>query len=97
MQSKIKVNWEFVKKFRLDNMKKYNAQENKKRIDYQYKVGDLVLIVKSPSECHSDGKLSQPTEGPYQITAMHNNAKVTILRNTYLEKMTIRRLKPCNA
>merc|ERR1719410_177414 len=94
MQTKVKVDWEVVKKLRHENIIKYNIRENKNRINYEYKVGDLILIVNHADERAKERKLHRPTEGPYRITKVHNNGEVTIFRKTYNERIHIRGIKP---
>ena len=40
-----------------------------------YKIGDLVLIIQSDYVFPKKSKLSSPTEGPYEIIAIHSNGK----------------------
>ena len=96
MQTKVKVDWELIKKKRQENMLKNNIKENKSRIEHVYKVGDKVLIVKLRDQRSTDPKLSKPTEGPYTINRVHRNGTVTIDRGQYEERIHIRRLKPYN-
>ena len=92
MQTKTRVDWNLIKKLRWKNMMQNNNKENKQRINHQYQVGDLILIVKKKEDRST--KLDKPTEGPYAITAVHDNGTVTILRNTYQERINIWRIKP---
>ena len=47
-----------------------NRRENDNRIDYNYQVGNWVLVIA--------GKLDIRFEGPFQITQIHVNGTVTI-------------------
>ena len=71
-----------------------NAKENRKRLEHEYQIGDLVLIVDKPYERNKKAKLSTPTEGPYEIIQVHNNGTVRIRRGNYDEDISIRRLRP---
>jgi len=67
IQTKVKVDWELIKKLRRENMIKNNMKENKTRLIHQYQIGDKVLIVKSKDERNKEAKLNKPTEDPYEI------------------------------
>eukprot|EP00957_Ditylum_brightwellii_P117360 8950496-Ditylum_brightwellii.AAC.1 len=73
MQTKVKVDWELVKKKRQEDMLKNNIKENKSRIKHVYKVGNKVLIVNLRDKRSTDPKLSKLTEGPYKINKVHRN------------------------
>ena len=60
-------------------------------MDYDYKVGDKILIVK-------DGVLRK-AESPKQkefwtITAVHTNETIRVTRGTKLERLNVRRVEP---
>ena len=64
--------------------------ENKKHQEYNYSVGDKVLIVK-------DGKLQKMEtlkEGPHEIIQIFANGTVTIQHGIVQEHMNIWRLVP---
>ena len=50
MQKRIEVDWDLIKRTRRSNMLKNNVKENKDRIEYNYKVGDEVWIIKKGSD-----------------------------------------------
>ncbi|POM79318.1 Retrovirus Polyprotein [Phytophthora palmivora] len=68
-----------------------NERENRARLNHSYKVGDLVLLLKS---IRNLPKLAQPTEGPFPITAVHSNDTLTVDRGNYEETINSRRVKP---
>eukprot|EP00957_Ditylum_brightwellii_P138028 10523077-Ditylum_brightwellii.AAC.1 len=82
-------NMELIKSKRQENMLKDNIEENKKRIKYDYKIGDKVLIVKLQDQRSTDPKLSKPTEGPYKVNRVHRNRTVTINQGQCGEKICI--------
>ena len=94
MQTKIRVDWELIKKMRRQNMIRNNIRENSKRLEHAYKVGDKVLIVKVREQREKEPKLRKPIEGPYEITRVYRNGTVEILCGNYYEKINIRRLQP---
>ena len=72
---------------------KYNVRENTKRIDYNYEVGDMVLIRKDTYKMLS--KMDERFIGPYPILRIHVNGTVTIRkRRNVIERINIRRIKP---
>ena len=67
-----------------------NKRENKRRVDFDYTVGQKVLLIK-------DGilrKAEDKKNGPYVITQVHTNGTVRIQRGTINERLNIRRLEP---
>ncbi len=72
---------------RLTNLN--NACENKGRINYDYKVGQKVLLRK-------DGILrnakSRYHKKPWQITAVHTNGTITVQPRNKIDRMNIQRV-----
>mmetsp|Transcript_119887 Transcript_119887/g.346396 ORF Transcript_119887/g.346396 Transcript_119887/m.346396 type:complete len:492 (-) Transcript_119887:104-1579(-) len=67
-----------------------NARENKRRIAYQYKPGDRVLILAQ----RLDPKMKQH-EGPYRVIDYNSaNGTLQIRRNNYIESINIRLVRP---
>ena len=65
------------------------------RVDYNYKVGQKVLIRKDTYK--TLGKLEQRYIGPYLIVMVHVNGTLTIRkRPNVLECVNVRRIKPYN-
>ena len=84
------VNWKEISLKKQKLIDKANLTENKKRIDYDYQVGDLVYITK-------DGiyrKLDCPKMGPFPITDVFADGTVRIQRDAVNERINIRRLEP---
>jgi hypothetical protein len=69
------ANWQFIKNRKQKLIDKNKERENTKRVDYDYKVGEQVLIY-TPDP----NKMYQPQEGPYPITQVHTNGTVTLLQ-----------------
>ena len=69
------ADWQMIKHRKQQLINKNNDRENAKRIDYDYKVGDKVLIY-TPDP----NKMEQPQEGPYSIIQVHTNGTVTLHR-----------------
>ena len=70
-----------------------NIKENAKRKYFDYKVGDLILILNKQG---NRGKLEPITlpEGPWKIVQVYTNGTVSILRNKYVEQLNIQRIRP---
>jgi hypothetical protein len=66
-----------------------NAHENKGRIDYDYKVGQKVLIQKEGILRKSESIWHRI---PWLITSVHTNETITVQRGNKLERMNIRRV-----
>ena len=84
------VNWKELSLRKQTLVDKANLRENKSRVDYDYKVGDLVYVTK-------DGimrKLEVPKLGPFAITDIFTNGTVRIQRGAVNERINIRRLEP---
>ncbi len=68
-----------------------NQRKNAKRIDYDYKVGDKVLILNEGS-LHKRG--STYGKEPWTVTTFHTNGTIRIQRGTKTEQLNIRRVEP---
>jgi hypothetical protein len=67
-----------------------NAHENKGRIDYDYKVGQKVLVRKEGILCKSESIWHRK---PWLITTVHTNGTIMVQSGNKLEQMNIRRVK----
>jgi Reverse transcriptase (RNA-dependent DNA polymerase)./Integrase core domain. len=67
-----------------------NERENKKRTNYQYEVGQHILIkIDDPT------KLQARFQGPYQILQINNNGTIIIRKNdNTTQTINIRRIRP---
>jgi len=91
---RMRADWEAVERKRNQLAIVGNNRENKKRMQYEYSVGEKVLIVrKSYERVRKIGDV--PTEGPFEIVSINDkNGTVRIQRSRYIETINIRRLKP---
>ena len=65
-------------------------KQNAIRWNYDYKVGDLILIKEKDKR-----KLDAPTDGPYIISQVYTNGTVSVQRTPNVtERINIRRIKP---
>ena len=82
--------WDLIRQRKQKLIDKNNQSENAKRVEYDYIVGQKVLLLKT--DIHR--KLDDPTQGPYTIHQVHTNGNVSILRGAVIERVNIRRIKP---
>jgi hypothetical protein len=68
-----------------------NARENKGRIDYDYKVGQKVLLQKEGILCNTESRWHMK---PWLITSVHTNGTITVQHRNKIDRMNIRRVKP---
>jgi hypothetical protein len=68
-----------------------SACENKGRIDYDYKVGQKVLLRKEGILCNAESRWHKK---PWLITSVHTNGTITVQCGNKIEWMNIRRVKP---
>jgi hypothetical protein len=68
-----------------------NQRENPKRIDYDYKVGDKVLLINEGILRKAE---SAYVKGPWTITTGHTNGTIRIQRRTRTKQLSIRRVQP---
>ena len=67
-----------------------NKRENSKRVDYDYVVGQKVLLLNTDIQ----RKLDSPTLGPYDILQVHANGNVSIMHASIIERVNIRCIRP---
>ncbi len=68
-----------------------NQRENAKLIDYDYKVGDKVLVINKGILCKAEYAYGKE---PWTITTVHTNGTIRIQRRTKMEQLSIRRVEP---
>ena len=82
--------WDLIRKNKQKIIDKNNVKENSTRVDYDYVVGQKVLL--KITDIHR--KLDDPNSGPYEILQVHTNGNVSILREPVIERVNIRRITP---
>ena len=98
-RQKVHVDWQKIKADRQAQSKANNAKENKKRLEHDYKPGDLVLLVLPEYERKRNAKISPPTvqRGPFEILNVYKtNGTVRIKCGAYTDTVSIRRIRPYN-
>ena len=70
------LNLSLVRKSALENIRKsqgrYKAQYDINSNNYQYRVGDWILIRFSSDETGKQRKLSRPWHGPYRVITVND-------------------------
>jgi hypothetical protein len=68
-----------------------SACENEGRIDYNYKVGQKVLLRKEGILCNAESRWHKK---PWLITSVHTNGTIMVQHGNKIDRMNIRRVKP---
>jgi hypothetical protein len=83
------ADWQKIGEHRQQLTDLNNARENKGRIDYDYKVGQKVLVWKEGILRKSESTWCEP----WLITTVHTNGTITVQHRNKIEWMNIRRVK----
>ncbi len=67
-----------------------NAHENKGRIDYDYKIGQKVLLRKEGILCNAESRWHKK---PWLIMSVHTNGTIAAQSGNKIDGMNIRRVK----
>ena len=85
------ADWHKIGEFRQKQSDRNTTCENRRRYDYDYVVGDQVLVRK-------DGilhKAKSRYKGPWTITQVHTNGTIRVQSSTKSERLSIRQVTPC--
>jgi hypothetical protein len=85
------ADWQKIGEHRQQLTDLSNACKNKGRIDYDYKVGQKVLVRKEGILRKSESIWHR---NPWLITTVNTNGTITVQSRNKLEWMNIRRVKP---
>ncbi len=85
------ADWQKIGEYRQRLTDRSNARENKGRIDYDYKVGQKVLLRKEGILHNAESRWQKK---PWLITTVHTNGTITVQHGKKVERMNIRRVKP---
>ena len=94
MQTKVIMDWEYLKDKCRKSSRIANERENKSRIEKVYKKGYKVLIVLDRMDRRA--KLNSSTEGPCEVIKIYTNGTIKIKRKNYFENISITRVKLFN-
>ena len=83
------ADWHKIGEYRQKLTDKNTLRENKKRVDYDYKVNEKVLIAKDgilrKTESHYDND-------PWTIVSVHTNGTITVQRGNKSQRINIWRV-----
>ena len=85
------ADWKKIGDHRQSLTDRNNERENRQRIDYDYKVGDKVLIAKDGILRKSESKYGKD---PWTIMTVHTNGTIRVQCGTKSEWINIRRVTP---
>jgi hypothetical protein len=85
------ADWQKIGEHRQRLIDLNNAHENEGRINYNYKVGQKVLLRKEGILCNAESRWHKK---PWLITSVHTNGTITVQRENKIDRMNIRRVKP---
>jgi hypothetical protein len=85
------ADWKQIGDYRQHQTDRSNKRENDKHVDYDYKVGDKILIRNDGTLCKAESIWKKE---PWTITAVHANGTIRIQCGTKLERINIQRVTP---
>ena len=83
------ADWTAIKACKQQLIHKNNIIKNSKRIPYQYKVGDMVML-----ENHRNNKYEQLYKGPYLVMQVNTNGTVCLKIGAVMDTINIRCIHP---
>jgi hypothetical protein len=83
------ANWNKIGDYRQHQTDLNTARENSKQVDYDYKVGNEVLLTEEGILHKAESSYSKK---PWTITTIHTNGNIRIQCGTKLERLNIRRV-----
>ena len=75
---RFEADWQYIKDRKQRLILQNNKRENARRVPYDFKVNDLVLVKQDPSRKHGENRY----KGPYIITAVNDNGTVRLRQDT---------------
>ncbi len=85
------ADWQKIGEYRQRLTDRNNARENKGRFDYDYEVGQKVLLQKEGILRNAESRWHKK---PWLITTVHTNETIMVQHGKKVERMNIRRVKP---
>ena len=85
------ADWNKIRDYRQRQTDLNTAWENKLRLDYDYKVGDKVLIWKDSILCKTESYFDNES---WTITSVHTVGTIRVECRSKLERINIRRVTP---
>ena len=84
------ADWRYICQCKQTQINKYSIRENTTRIDYDYRVGDQVIMDKKFAF-----KYETPFKGPYENFQTCTNGSVTSRMGAVTSVVNILHVKPC--
>jgi hypothetical protein len=84
------ADWQKIGEHRQQLTDLNSARENKGRIDYDYKVGQKVLLRKEGIRRNAESRWHKK---PWLITSVHTNGTITVQCGNKIDRMNIQRVK----
>jgi hypothetical protein len=85
------ADWQKIGEHRQQLTDLNNAYENEGRIDYDYKVGQKVLLRKEDILRNAESRWHKK---PWLITSVHTNGTIMVKRGNKIDRLNIWRVKP---
>jgi hypothetical protein len=85
------ADWRKIGEQRQSLTNRGNQCKNAKHIDYDYKVGNKVLLINEDILHKEDSAYGKE---PWTITTVHTNGTIRIQHRTKMEQLSIRRVQP---
>jgi hypothetical protein len=85
------ADWQKIGEHRQQLTDLNNARENESRIDYDYKVGQKVLLRKEGIHHNAESRWNKKS---WLIKSVHTNGTITVQCGNKIDRMTIQRVKP---
>ena len=86
-----KADWKKIGDYRQRQTDLNTMRENEKRLDYDYKVGDKILVRKEGILRKTESRWHNE---PWTIVSVHTNGTIRVQRGNKSERLNIRRVKP---
>ena len=86
---KHRVDWELIRQLKQTQINRDNACKNKHRVDYEYRVGDKVMLAN-----HTAYKHETPYKVPFVVTHFFTNGTVMLQYGPTKIRYNIHRIKP---
>jgi hypothetical protein len=85
------ADWDKIGDYRQRQTDLSTACKNSKRVDYDYEIGDKVLLTQEGILHKAKSPYSKE---PWTITTVHTNGTIRIQRGTQSERLNIQRVTP---
>jgi hypothetical protein len=85
------ADWNKIGDYRQRQTNLSTARKNSKQVDYDYKVGNKVLLIQEGILCKAESPYSKE---PWTITTVHTNGSIRMQCGTQLERLNIWRVTP---